>query len=772
MEKLLDALSDRTSMAENLMKYLRESFQEIECRQRNLDLVRESVVGRMMDIEQLRESLEKGSRDLEERKKEFEAFKEGKKRKLASEEDELSLKRENFLNDVKMKEEELNEQLVSVHEHGERLKVEQSEVQGIRRQLCMKLKEIESQEQNLRSARESLAEKERKVNLIIDTLDGRINAVEEREKKFDLFLEGKMRELVAKEEQLSVRWEEFVKEVKVADDKFSEQEKLRNCLLGRLELAEDKLEGMRARMDERFNEIEFRENMAWELVKEADLIRKSVEKKLQEFEKVKTEFDSFQEDKNRELVSKEKQLILICEEAVKDAELRDEKLSKREKLGHQLLKRLELALVNVENLKKVVHDQFREIDLKKIELNSATDWVEGKMDEVDIKTKKLDEKEKIIMIKEDNVISKEIELQRKKEELDLKEKNLASWQKELEVKQREVNLAQALNDQQLEEFNWRDKNLNSVREFTRKCFKKYLAMKKQLLFERDLVEKRARYLDHKEQQLECTVREIELKDQLMRDYVRELELKHQVLTDSLNANVNIKPDESVDLKLIVRMDGKTLQMFLNDPEKDLESMGDEIFKVLHLSPDPAKLVLDAMVGFYPPHLREGDIESNVRRTCIILLAQLPKMSLKVQPCVREEALELASAWKLKMRATAENPLEVLGFLHLLAAYNLASYFDEDEILSLLMMVSQHRRTPNLCHILGFTDSITGLCIARGSGVAWPLSNKVSALSFYAPPQARKASQSWFLEKLKERVMNAAAPYDLGKSAGDRAAPDY
>ncbi|KAL0383624.1 UNVERIFIED_CONTAM: FRIGIDA-like protein 1 [Sesamum calycinum] len=136
-------------------------------------------------------------------------------------------------------------------------------------------------------------------------------------------------------------------------------------------------------------------------------------------------------------------------------------------------------------------------------------------------------------------------------------------------------------------------------------------------------------------------------------------------------------------------------------------MGDEIFKFFTYHPIQQKLVLDAMVGFYPPHLRKGDTEFNVRKTCIILLEQLIKMSPNIQPYVTEKAFELASAWKLKMRPSAQNPLEVLGFLHLLAAYNLVSHFDKDEVISFLVMVAQHSQTSELRRILGFPEGTTG-----------------------------------------------------------------
>ncbi|KAL6516178.1 hypothetical protein OROGR_019483 [Orobanche gracilis] len=732
MRKLLDDLSQRTDAAENVVKILQRSFSEIDSRQRNLDLARESVVERMMEIEFLRESYEKGLKDLEEKQLEFCSFKEGKKRKLALEEEELCVGREMLLNDVRMREAKLDEQLVSLREQIQLLEVDRK---IMRWRMHEKLKEVKTQEESLNSARESVAERERKVETIIGKLDERIQAVEERENELNSTVERKMGEMALKEEQLSLKWQEFVEEVKLSDEKFRDQEKLKNGFRKRLELAEYKLESMRGKIDVSFKEIESRENVVWEsvatTVKRADLIRELLEKELNEFEKTKREFDSFAEDKMRELVSKEEQLNAMSRELVNDAKLRDEQLTNQEKLGNQLLEKLEVAqdkvedmnkmvherfnqvslkeiklksvsdwvemkkgeidskrveleeyekmkrefhsfqederkqqlnaaneelvkdaeLTNGEDSNKMVHERFKQICLKEIELKSLGDWVERKLDEVDTKGIELEEKEKSLLKKEDNLMSKE-------KELDLKEKNLESWREELKIKWREVETERELNGRRVEELDRREKSLNSVREFTRKCFKEHVTIKKQLLFEKNLAEKRARDLD-------------------------------------LN--------ESPDLKFILRMDGKTLQMFLNDPEKDLESMSDEIFKVLHLSSDPAKLVLDAMVGFYPPHLRKGDVELNVRRTCIILLEQLFRMSKNIQPCVKEQALQLAGLWKSKMRADGGNPLEALGFLHLLAAYDLASYFEKHEVLSFLMMVAQHRERPQLCRVLGFAE---------------------------------------------------------------------
>ncbi|KAL0304816.1 UNVERIFIED_CONTAM: FRIGIDA-like protein 5 [Sesamum angustifolium] len=191
---------------------------------------------------------------------------------------------------------------------------------------------------------------------------------------------------------------------------------------------------------------------------------------------------------------------------------------------------------------------------------------------------------------------------------------------------------------------------------------------------------------------------------------KELELNskqigHPRLTDSLDAQLRTEPEGSVDLRHAV--DAKSLEMVINNTGKDLELVGDEIFKLLLHSSDPAKLVLDAVEGLYMPHLGEGVMDLNMRRACL-MLDQLTKMSPKIQPCVREAAIKLAAEWKSKMRTIAENPLEVSGFLQFVAAYNLSSCFPKDELLSFVKTSVQHKQTPELCRILGLTEDMHGL----------------------------------------------------------------
>lgn len=63
---------------------------------------------------------------------------------------------------------------------------------------------------------------------------------------------------------------------------------------------------------------------------------------------------------------------------------------------------------------------------------------------------------------------------------------------------------------------------------------------------------------------------------------------------------------------------------------------------------------------------------------------------------REKAKNLALEWKGKMSKDGEYPLECLGFLHLVAAYGLASDFDMDELLDHFVIVVKYRQAVDLC----------------------------------------------------------------------------
>ncbi|KAL1539660.1 trichohyalin-like isoform X2 [Salvia divinorum] len=691
-----------------MVDFLQTNCPEVESRKRKLDAAWDSVSVRMREVDYRKEALDKRQWDLEERERRFFVFEDMRTRELASHEEELEHRH------------------AVVDKRVQLLKAAEDEVGEFRRRAGER---FEAARESLRFERGTLAEKEERVDVMI-------NALKEKEGEFNLFLQEKMRGIALKQENLDKKLKEFGEQARLADEKSRNQQLFKHCFMERIEVAENKLEHVRLKMDDKFEEIECRDNAGWESlalsIKEADLVRESVEKKLEELEKMKAEFTSFQEEKNRELASKEQLLDAMSEKLVKDVELRNQELIEREKLGHSLLERLELAKDNVEGLKTSVDNRFYEADKKMRKLASEEQLLDSRSEKIftdaKVMSEELIEREKLgrqlldrlcsvkdyveglkarvdqrfieVGLKETDVDSIRNLVEKKMDEADLKERELEEQERRIAEKEGSlISKEKELEDRhnvRSEKLDSREKNLNSVRELTRNCFKEHLAIKRELRTEKNLVEKRCRDLDVRELRLNHAQEELEFKEKQMRDSFKLLEYKQHHPPDVFNAPIEIEPDESADLKFMVRMDGKTLQMFLNDGEKEFKSMDDEIFKVLHLSSDPAKLVLDAMTGFYPPRLREEDVEYNVRRTCIILLGQLIKLSPTIKPHVREEAIELATSWKSQSKDAPQNAKsqEVLGFLCLLTAFDLASYFDEDDLSSFLM-VGQYKEALGL-----------------------------------------------------------------------------
>ena len=80
-----------------------------------------------------------------------------------------------------------------------------------------------------------------------------------------------------------------------------------------------------------------------------------------------------------------------------------------------------------------------------------------------------------------------------------------------------------------------------------------------------------------------------------------------------------------------------------------------------------------------PHCRKGDNAVIIDKGHILLLEQLMRISLRIEPHVREEATKLALKLKSSISENTENLEAILGFL-LLSIYGLSPSFDEDEVL--------------------------------------------------------------------------------------------
>ncbi|KAG5244919.1 early endosome antigen [Salix suchowensis] len=449
-----------------------------------------------------------------------------------------------------------------------------------------------------------------------------------------------------------------------------------DSIRGSIQAEKEEVERKEKVVRERERGVGVKEKRVEELVNEVKLKDQDFKEWRRELELKEINFGQKVRERYDEIELKEKKV----EEEFKEVALRKERVEKRFKEVEEERRVGELFKEG-----KVKDDEFREwrkgVELKEKELQWKDRKVEERLKEVGLKDRKVEERLKEVELMEKNV-------GKKNEEVELNRRKLEEGFRELELKSREVVeiiIGVELKEKELEE------RCRGV----------------------DLKWKQIEEVQLREKKLEERLREVELENKKCLERIKDFELKEKQLFDASNARVK---SETVDccldanLHFSVKMDGKALQIFLNKGCKDDEKMKNEVSIALRLSSDPAKLVLDAMEGFYPPHLREGDVEFKevvVKRSCNLLLEQLMKISPTIKPHVRKEATKLAFLWMTKMTLDNQHCLDVLGFFSLLASYGLASAFDSDELISRLVIIAGNRQTPEFLRVLELGDKIPG-----------------------------------------------------------------
>ncbi|GAB2211451.1 hypothetical protein Drorol1_Dr00024764 [Drosera rotundifolia] len=324
------------------------------------------------------------------------------------------------------------------------------------------------------------------------------------------------------------------------------------------------------------------------------------------------------------------------------------------------------------------------------------------------------------------------------------ESQLCDREKVIESKKNEVEYKEELISERFKEIEWMKNELEYKEKLIEKRFREIESKKNELECKEKLIEERFREIEMKKGELSCLERSMgeRMKDLESEEKrfngnsaggvvvktepvaeLAELELKEKRLNGNNPRGVVVKTepdsefgvgadDNDASLRLCVKMDGKALQVFLNDRFNEHESMGHQVYYALRLSKNPARLALDAMEGFFAPHLKKGDSEYDarvVRSSCLLLLDQLLKLKPVVERPVREEARVLAFQWKEKMRAEGESYIVVLGFLMLVAGYELSAEIDKSELGWLLHLIAlketRHSVSPRLNGQSGLSGEI-------------------------------------------------------------------
>ncbi|KAF7825905.1 FRIGIDA-like protein 3 [Senna tora] len=191
-----------------------------------------------------------------------------------------------------------------------------------------------------------------------------------------------------------------------------------------------------------------------------------------------------------------------------------------------------------------------------------------------------------------------------------------------------------------------------------------------------------------------------------------------------SGNVEVKSYPQL-VKLCEEMNAGGLHKFISDNRKNLAAIREEIPHALRAAPNAALLVLDSLEGFYCMEAsnQDGKKDANLlglRRTCImlmeclsILLSNSDCVSDVITENIRDKAKKIAEEWKpkldaLDLDASNGNSLEAHAFLQLLASFDIASDFNEEEFSRLIPMVSRRRQTADLCRCLGLSEKMPGV----------------------------------------------------------------
>ncbi|CAN0897551.1 FRIGIDA-like protein 3 [Linum grandiflorum] len=560
---------------------------------------------------------------------------------------------------------------------------------------------IEARSRKLRLEEEKVEESRKELEKAHEAARRKSKEFEAREEAFEIL----MKKEISERRKLAELVDELRKEIEVDKaEKESVEVKLKGlrergdeleALGGYLEMkaiqvreGEEELEKKRKEVDERFEQFKSKEQ--------------KLEEQLEEFRKKQPEFE-----------------VRVIELNVKEREIGEEHLE----VGFE-------KRVDESNRKDMAGSL--EVGCRLIPTRPRTGWISG-CSGVGSKSSR----------KNSTLLIRLAELKKKEKEMDNREKEFKEEQLRLRGAKFEEELAEFKKKQaefevcvvelkvREKEISEKEKKYRELEANTQSCSYELMQKKLQeqfnMLSERmdELELKRVKDLESIEKKAEMTSKETLMEDERPGkpvDHSFEVNIRHCVITSGEDVEMTAgeiaveaeKPAESlnrsseVNIKLFMITSGKDLQIFLNEHSNDYDSVKDEVENALKLSSDPAKLVLDAMEGFYPPRLKKGDVkfeEAVVRKNCIMLLEWVTKMSPHIKSSVEEEARQLACDWKSKMKSDAEHSLEVLAYLQLYAAFELADCYDQSELLDLLGIISHYNQAPLLLRDLGFADEM-------------------------------------------------------------------
>ncbi|TYI02498.1 hypothetical protein ES332_A11G271000v1 [Gossypium tomentosum] len=710
-------------------KYCEERLREVELEQKELEekqgefVLKEKAFDKCCrdfelekkDLERCRKDLKFSVEQCEQQCKEFKLMEEVVNDKLG----EIRLKEndlENCLSDYVLREQQFGLKEKSFEKRCMEFELEEKALEERRRDHEVSVKQCERQceefklmEKSVKDKLEEVGVKEKYLEKCLSEYELKEEQIELKEKSFvkrymefereekafkercrDLEVNVKLYEQKYKRLEVTEKWvQKQLEEIKRKEEEFELRERDLGQRCRVVELSENCLQnGIKdlklksEQCEERFRELKLMEESVTTRFEDLEEKEEKFRWKLDHFEQRSTDYtmkETSLEKGRQDLDAKQKH----NEECLREIKLREKRI---EESSEELAKKYKLQFEDLECKVKQYDQRFMELELKEKLVNDQFEQIEAKEEQLGLKERHFEQ------------CSKDFELKEKchYKEFELKEKCLEVLYRELKAKEKHY-------DECLRKVELRKKE---IEELSAEHRRKYEQQSSDLEFIVKKCEQQFKDLHSKEKKLAEWSKELERKSLA---FAMHPQVKNEA-AGSLSIKCSMDHSSPAHLRFCIHMDGKDLQMFLNGRWKEHGSIGTEVAMVLQLSGDPAKLVLDAMEGFYPPHLSKGDREfagDVARRSCILLLEQLMKLSPEIKPNVRKEAMKLAFDWITKMRVEPGHELEVLGFLRLLASFQLADAFDADELVNYLVFAAQHIHTPELFKVLGLGDKIKG-----------------------------------------------------------------
>ncbi|CAN7067975.1 unnamed protein product [Brassica rapa subsp. trilocularis] len=164
--------------------------------------------------------------------------------------------------------------------------------------------------------------------------------------------------------------------------------------------------------------------------------------------------------------------------------------------------------------------------------------------------------------------------------------------------------------------------------------------------------------------------------------------------------------------LCEKMDSTGLSKFLADHWDDDAMPNQELSAAFRYSPDPATMVLNAIDG------SSKGKSVDVRRVFVLLMEALIEINDKnITLDTKEKAKKVADNWNTKIN---NKPFEALLFLHLLAAFELGSEFNSEELSRYVVMIAKYKQATLLCNKVCLDKERVGEVITKLLSIGKPI----------------------------------------------------